>query len=88
MGKRTCKYIQKTVTIDFEIICYNRSLQVSLDSRCEKQAIAIMQERYDRWVEHEDEDVLGTCCEEYIIDGLEEADLKFTFSYRTNEDTE
>lgn len=78
----------ETVTIDFEITCYNRSLQVIIDSRYEKQARAMMQERYDRWVEYEDEDVIFTCCEEYIIDGLVEADLTFTFSYGTNEDTE
>ena len=77
-----------TVTIDFEILCYSRSLQVTLDSKYEKQAMDIMTERYDRWVEHQQEDVIDTCCEEYIIDGLVEADLTFTFSYGTSEDNE
>lgn len=70
------------VTLMVDIECYNRSLNVIVDRSQADKAAAIMDQRYNSWVEGKADDVGDSCCEEYILEGLKAANINFTFEYK------
>lgn len=74
------------VTLQVNIECYNRTMNVIVDRPKADQAAAIMDKRYDIWVEGTQADTIDTCCEEYILEGLTEANIQFERSFIENQE--
>lgn len=74
------------VALRVDIACYSRSLLVEVNRPQADQAAAIMDKRYDVWAEGTQEDTIDTCCEEYILEGLKEAGIPFTYEFEEEAD--
>ena len=66
-----------SIKIQFEIRCFDRDLIILLEDQSDiGRAHDIMYEAYNDWCDGA-EQCGDMCCEEYIIDCLKEAEIKF-----------
>lgn len=58
-------------TIRFYIECYDRELLVYVSKEDEEKAKEILERAYDTWTDYEQDEVIGQCCEEYLLSRLD-----------------
>lgn len=59
--------------IKYEILCFNRFLTLKVAENDEAHILALIDALYCEWLESD----TCECCEEYILDGLDEANIQY-----------
>ena len=63
--------------VEYYVWCFDRYLTIELQDETDiSKAKEIMENAYDKWMEHS-EDADCTCCEEYICECLKENGINF-----------
>lgn len=69
--------------IVFDIYCFDRQLVIDVDVNHAEEANNILKERYDTWNQYGDAQCQCQCCEEYMLEGLDDKNIKYTESELT-----
>ena len=67
--------------IPFYIECYNRMLFVEIIEGDVEEAKQILTDRYEDWVDGGPCEVCDVCCEEYMLEGLNNEKFIFSVGY-------
>ena len=67
--------------IPFYIECYNRMLVVEIIEGDVEEAKQILTDRYEDWVDGGPCEVCDVCCEEYMLEGLNNEKFIFSVGY-------
>lgn len=68
--------------INFYVFCFERYLTVEVDEKHRERAEQIITGAYDEWVELIEDD---SCCEEYILQQLDNAGIKYNVLHESEE---
>lgn len=63
--------------IRFHIECYDRDLLVFVPKTDEEKAKEILERAYDKWIDYEQDEVIGQCCEEYLLSRLDKNNISY-----------
>lgn len=74
--------------IAFYVECFDRMLFVWVPSGDIEEAEKILTQRYETWLENEIEEVHYVCCEEYMVNGLEEKGIECDVQYGVSKNEE
>jgi len=69
--------------LQFDVDVYDRALLILYNGGCEEREKIddALEKRYAEWVESKDDSVRCTCCEEYLLRGLDELGIDYKAVY-------
>ena len=68
-----CGLSTNHIVINYEIECYNRFLTLEVAENDEAHILDLIDDLYYKWLEND----TCECCEEYILNGLDEANIQY-----------
>lgn len=68
-----CELSTNHIVINYEIECYNRCLTLEVAENDKAHILALIDALYCEWLESD----TCECCEEYILNGLDEANMQY-----------